>query len=77
MLTGIAFLPEGDQFIVADYENRWVSLFEARGKFLSRFGMGKLQGTSNIDIIYIRVVIIDQVPRINLGLAKISSIKEN
>lgn len=75
MLTGIAFLPEGDQFIVADYENRWVSLFEARGKFLSRFGMGKLQGTSNI--IYIRVVIIDQVPRINLGLAKISSIKEN
>ncbi|KAI9565200.1 hypothetical protein GHT06_008981 [Daphnia sinensis] len=46
--TGIAFLPEGDQFIVADYENRWVSLFEARGKFLSRFGMGKLQGPKGL-----------------------------
>ncbi|XP_032779097.1 tripartite motif-containing protein 2 [Daphnia magna] len=48
--TGIAFLPEGDQFIVADYENRWVSLFEARGKFLSRFGMGKLQGPKGLAI---------------------------
>ena len=28
-----------------DYENRWVSVFEAKGKFISRFGMGKLLGT--------------------------------
>jgi hypothetical protein len=46
-------MPEKDQFIVADYENRWMSVFEMKGKFVSRFGMGKLQGTFFKLIIYI------------------------
>jgi hypothetical protein len=42
-------MPEKEQFIVADYENRWMSIFEAKGKFVSRFGMGKLLGKTPIN----------------------------
>ncbi|XP_046644057.1 tripartite motif-containing protein 2-like [Daphnia pulicaria] len=48
--TGIASMPEKDQFIVADYENRWMSVFEMKGKFVSRFGMGKLQGPKGVAV---------------------------
>lgn len=47
-LTGIASVPEKEQFIVADYENRWMSVFEAKGQFAFRFGMGKLLGKTII-----------------------------
>ncbi len=41
-------MPEKEQFIVADYENRWMSVFEAKGQFAFRFGMGKLLGKTII-----------------------------
>jgi tripartite motif-containing protein 2/3 len=44
--TGVAEFPSTNQYVVADYENRWVSIFEPNGKFASRFGMGKLLGQS-------------------------------
>jgi len=30
--TGVAVLPNGD-IIVADYDNKWVSIFSSEGKF--------------------------------------------
>lgn len=45
--TGITYLQETDRYVIADYENRWISLYELNGKFVSRFGMGKLLGKNN------------------------------
>lgn len=42
--TGIAIFPDTGQYLIADYENKWVNIYEPNGKFASRFGMGKLLG---------------------------------
>lgn len=41
--TGVAALLNG-HYAVADYENRWVSIFEPSGKYVTRIGHGKLLG---------------------------------
>lgn len=41
--TGVASLPDG-HYIVADYENRWISVFEPSGKYVNRIGKGNLLG---------------------------------
>lgn len=43
--TGVAALPNGN-YVVADYENKWVSVFEPSGKYITRLGHGKLLGES-------------------------------
>ncbi|XP_071547968.1 tripartite motif-containing protein 3-like isoform X2 [Panulirus ornatus] len=45
--TGVAALPNGN-YIVADYENKWVSIFEPTGKYVSRIGHGKLLGPKGV-----------------------------
>ena len=41
--TGVAALSNGN-YVVADYENKWISIFEPSGKFVTRIGHGKLLG---------------------------------
>ncbi|KAK8727480.1 hypothetical protein OTU49_009576, partial [Cherax quadricarinatus] len=45
--TGVAALPNGN-YVVADYENKWVSIFEPSGKYISRIGHGKLIGPKGV-----------------------------
>ncbi|XP_064079014.1 tripartite motif-containing protein 3-like isoform X3 [Macrobrachium nipponense] len=45
--TGVAALPNGN-YVVADYENKWVSIFEPSGKFVTRIGHGKLLGPKGV-----------------------------
>lgn len=45
--TGVAALPNGN-YVVADYENKWVSIFEPSGKFITRIGHGKLLGPKGV-----------------------------
>lgn len=45
--TGVAVMPNGN-YIAADYENKWISLFESNGKFINRIGVGKLLGPKGI-----------------------------
>lgn len=47
--TGVAVLPNGN-YAVADYENKWISIYEQNGKYLSRFGIGKLLGPKGITV---------------------------
>ena len=42
--TGVCILPNGN-LAVADYDNKWVSIFDSAGKFVSKIGGGKLLGT--------------------------------
>lgn len=41
--TGVCVLPNGN-YAVADYDNKWVSIFDPLGKFVSKIGSGKLLG---------------------------------
>lgn len=41
--TGICHLPNG-HIAVADYDNKWVSVFDQMGKFVNKIGAGKLLG---------------------------------
>ncbi|XP_068250054.1 tripartite motif-containing protein 3-like isoform X3 [Palaemon carinicauda] len=45
--TGVAALPNGN-YVVADYENKWISIFEPSGKFVTRIGHGKLLGPKGV-----------------------------
>ncbi|XP_042213078.1 tripartite motif-containing protein 2-like [Homarus americanus] len=45
--TGVSALPNGN-YVVADYENKWVSIFEPSGKYVSRIGHGKLLGPKGV-----------------------------
>lgn len=45
--TGVAALPNGN-YVVADYENKWVSVFEPSGKYITRLGHGKLLGPKGV-----------------------------
>ncbi|CAL4097070.1 unnamed protein product [Meganyctiphanes norvegica] len=45
--TGVASLPNGN-YVVADYENKWISIFEPSGKYVSRIGNGKLLGPKGV-----------------------------
>ncbi|XP_045594041.2 tripartite motif-containing protein 3 isoform X2 [Procambarus clarkii] len=45
--TGVAALPNGN-YVVADYENKWVSIFEPSGKYINRIGNGKLLGPKGV-----------------------------
>ena len=59
--TGICVLPSGDT-AVADYDNKWVSVFEAgTGKFLRRLGHGKLLGPKGVAVCPVsgRLVVVD------------------
>ena len=50
--TGVCSLPNGN-VAVADYDNKWVSIFDAAGKFVNKVGTGKLLGKkfqSNVKI---------------------------
>ncbi|KAK4305725.1 hypothetical protein Pmani_022399 [Petrolisthes manimaculis] len=45
--TGVSALPNGN-YVVADYENKWVSIFEPSGKYVTRIGNGKLLGPKGV-----------------------------
>lgn len=47
--TGVTVLPNGN-FVVADYENKWVSIYDAYGKYVSRLGIGKLLGPKGVTV---------------------------
>ena len=42
---GVAATPDGN-YVVSDYENRCLSVFDPLGKLVRRIGHGKLQGES-------------------------------
>ncbi|KAH9507812.1 Tripartite motif-containing protein 2 [Bulinus truncatus] len=45
--TGVAVTQNGN-FLVADYDNKWVSVFNPDGKYISRIGIGRLQGPKGV-----------------------------
>ncbi|KAK3854735.1 hypothetical protein Pcinc_038802, partial [Petrolisthes cinctipes] len=45
--TGVSALPNGN-YVVADYENKWISIFEPSGKYVTRIGNGKLLGPKGV-----------------------------
>lgn len=47
--TGVSVMPNGN-YVVADYENKWVSIFEPNGKFVNRIGTGKLLGPKGVAV---------------------------
>ncbi|KAA8594601.1 hypothetical protein FQN60_011736 [Etheostoma spectabile] len=47
--TGVAIHPNGD-IIIADYDNKWVSIFSSEGKFKNKIGSGKLMGPKGVSV---------------------------
>uniref|UniRef100_A0A6Q2X4G3 Tripartite motif-containing protein 2 n=1 Tax=Esox lucius TaxID=8010 RepID=A0A6Q2X4G3_ESOLU len=47
--TGVAVHPSGD-IIIADYDNKWVSIFSSDGKFKTKIGSGKLMGPKGVSV---------------------------
>ncbi|KAK2517574.1 hypothetical protein Q9233_013009 [Columba guinea] len=47
--TGVTVDTNGD-IIVADYDNRWVSIFSPEGKFKSKIGAGRLLGPKGVAV---------------------------
>ncbi|CAB1348871.1 unnamed protein product [Coregonus sp. 'balchen'] len=47
--TGVTVDMNGD-IIVADYDNRWVSIFSSDGKFKSKIGAGRLMGPKGVAV---------------------------
>ncbi|KAL7982021.1 hypothetical protein Chor_001078 [Crotalus horridus] len=47
--TGVAVHPCGD-IIIADYDNKWVSIFSSDGKFKAKIGSGKLMGPKGVSV---------------------------
>ncbi|GAB6023756.1 Tripartite motif-containing protein 2, variant 2 [Chamberlinius hualienensis] len=47
--TGVTCLANGNT-VIADYDNKWVSVFEPCGKFVSRVGVGKLLGPKGLAV---------------------------
>ncbi|KAM4697235.1 tripartite motif-containing protein 3 [Discoglossus pictus] len=47
--TGVAVDMNGD-IIVADYDNRWVSIFSPEGKFKNKVGVGRLMGPKGVAV---------------------------
>ncbi|RUS85023.1 hypothetical protein EGW08_007207, partial [Elysia chlorotica] len=45
--TGVAVTQNGN-FLVADYDNRWISVFSPEGKYITRIGAGRLQGPKGV-----------------------------
>lgn len=45
--TGVSVSAFGN-YLVADYDNKWVSVFDPEGKYLSKIGSGKLLGPKGI-----------------------------
>lgn len=43
--VGVVVLGNGN-IAIADYDNKWISIFDPTGKFMSRIGHGKLLGMS-------------------------------
>ncbi|KAF3847476.1 hypothetical protein F7725_020504 [Dissostichus mawsoni] len=47
--TGVTVDVNGD-IIVADYDNRWISIFSSDGKFKSKIGAGRLMGPKGVAV---------------------------
>uniref|UniRef100_A0A4W5LTR3 Uncharacterized protein n=1 Tax=Hucho hucho TaxID=62062 RepID=A0A4W5LTR3_9TELE len=47
--TGVTMDMNGD-IIVADYDNRWVSIFSSDGKFKNKIGAGRLLGPKGVAV---------------------------
>ena len=47
--TGVAVTINGN-YLVADYDNKWVSIFSPEGKYLNKIGTGKLLGPKGIAV---------------------------
>ncbi|XP_012944809.1 tripartite motif-containing protein 2 [Aplysia californica] len=47
--TGVAVTQNGN-FLVADYDNKWISIFCPEGKYLSRIGATRLQGPKGVAV---------------------------
>ena len=45
--TGVAVTLNGN-YLVADYDNRWISIYSPEGKYLNKIGAGKLLGPKGI-----------------------------
>ena len=45
--TGVAFTASGN-YVVADYDNKWVNIFGSDGKFINKIGTGKLIGPKGV-----------------------------
>ncbi|XP_016375353.1 tripartite motif-containing protein 2-like [Sinocyclocheilus rhinocerous] len=47
--TGVAVHPNGD-IIIADYDNKWVSIFSSEGKYKAKLGSGRLMGPKGVSV---------------------------
>ncbi|KAK7096711.1 tripartite motif-containing protein 2-like [Littorina saxatilis] len=47
--TGVAVTLNGN-YLVADYDNKWVSVFAPDGKYLNKIGTGRLQGPKGVAV---------------------------
>ncbi|CAL1528290.1 unnamed protein product [Lymnaea stagnalis] len=47
--TGVAVTQNGN-YLVADYDNKWISVFSPDGKYMSRIGAGRLQGPKGVAV---------------------------
>ena len=47
--TGVAITLNGN-YLIADYDNKWVSVFSNEGKYLNKIGTGKLLGPKGIAV---------------------------
>ncbi|KAL5011363.1 hypothetical protein ScPMuIL_009914 [Solemya velum] len=45
--TGVAVTVNGN-YLIADYENKWVSVFSPEGKYINKIGTGKLLGPKGV-----------------------------
>ncbi|CAL8081344.1 unnamed protein product [Orchesella dallaii] len=48
--VGVAVLPSNGNIAIADYDNKWISMYDQTGKFMSRIGHGKLLGPKGITV---------------------------
>ncbi|XP_076468574.1 tripartite motif-containing protein 2-like [Babylonia areolata] len=47
--TGVAVTLNGN-YLVADYDNKWISVFAPDGKYLNKIGTGRLQGPKGVAV---------------------------
>lgn len=58
--TGVAVVPSNDNILIADYDCKWISVFDRTGRYIRRFGQGKLLGPKGVAVdAYGRIVVVD------------------
>lgn len=58
--TGVAVNPTNDNILIADYDCKWISVFDRTGRYIRRFGQGRLLGPKGLAVDHHgRIVVVD------------------